>query len=546
MFKVNVSPDMGMYHLLRNQGYDPAYALAEFIDNAIHAHQSKNLSELLEIDIRFYLADYHDAALRNSIVITDNGSGISKADLSNAMKPAHHAGKAGLSEFGIGMKAAAVWFTDLWELQTTPKSSSNQYHLRFDLTKLLESGSDSVNVTESKALEPSGTSISLMSIRRVIDPEKFKYICNSLKELYQKFTEGTSPKVKLTAHLNDTPVDLKFSSPNRSILYAPIHKKVGGVQYAIGENKAWQVSVDTVFNGRKVEGMVCLLETGSYKDNPGLVLFRHNRVITGTTNNPYIPNELVGTSNKYSRQRVYGEIHMDDMPVTYTKDKFEIDEAAFIATLLENHELGNLMRQAEAYRSRSKEPVTQVASESEIPGKPSNGKQKTKPAPKPNPKSGGNGALKVTTPVKQPIEAAFVSFLRQLQNNTASLGLKNIIQETIGLYQFRRDISTALCMRIVVEQGVLNKLERDHPQEYAKMSDDGIKKILGKLNGSPYAIFDKRRDAKIIKCIQNMATGQQADIIMLNNISHGSYQPIRKEIDALALNLEPILQWAYS
>ena len=394
MFKVNVSPDMGMYHLLRNQGYDPAYALAEFIDNAIYAHQSKNLSDLLEINLRFYLADYHDAALRNSIVITDNGPGISKADLSNAMKPAHQAGKSGLSEFGIGMKAAAVWFTDLWELQTAPASSGDQYHLRFDLTKLLESGRDSVNVTESKALTGSGTSISLMSIRRVIDPEKFKYICNTLKELYQKFTDGTSPKVKLTAHLNDTPVDLKFSSPNRTILDAPVHKKVGGVQYAIGKSKAWQVDIDTVFNGRKIEGMICLLETGSYKGNPGLVLFRHNRVITGTTANPYIPNELVGTSNKYSRQRVYGEIHMDDMPVTYTKDKFEIDEASFIATLLENEELGNLMRQAESYRS--KDPATPVASENDIPGKTSNGKQNKKPAPKPTP-TGGSRTPKVTS-----------------------------------------------------------------------------------------------------------------------------------------------------
>lgn len=547
MFEVNVSPDMGMYHLLRSQGYDPAYALAEFIDNAIHAHQASKSKSVLEINLKFYLADYKDHYFRNSIIISDDGPGITKTALATAMKPARPSKTKGLSEFGIGMKAAAVWFTDLWELDTTPHSTKDHFHLKFDLNALISNAVDKVEVTEKKDGRAPGTTISLRTIRRVINHEKYKEICTTLRELYQKFTEGVSPQLKLIAHLNDTPTDLKFTLPPRAILEAPVHKKIGDMQYTIGKSKVWQVAIDAVFNGHKVEGTICLLETGSYTGNPGLVLFRHQRVITGTTANPYIPSKLVGTANKYGRQRVYGELHMDDMPVTYTKDKFEIDEANFVDKLLEDEKLVDLIRQAEAYRASDKTQVKHVDSEKDIQGKGKDKKPKEKAAGKPTSGAKTEGGKKpAEKPLKQPPEPAFVVLLRKLQASTSSLGLKSIIQETIYLYQWRRDISAGLCMRIVVELGVLNKLERDYPLEYTRMSDDGIKKILGKINAAPDAFFDRKRDAKIIKCVQNMATGVQADIIMLNNISHGSYQPIRKEIDTLVLNLEPILDWAYS
>ena len=73
MFRVNVAPDMAMYGLLRSQGYDPAHALAEFIDNAIQAYLSQCDERLkrgkpLSVTLRMYAADYPgDAALRNSI-----------------------------------------------------------------------------------------------------------------------------------------------------------------------------------------------------------------------------------------------------------------------------------------------------------------------------------------------------------------------------------------------------------------------------------------------------------------------------------------------
>ena len=152
---VNVSPDMGMYHLLRSQGYDPAYAVAEFIDNALQAHLAQvapagKAVEPLEIDLYFYSSDYSKASKRNSLVIDDKGPGIKRDRLADAMKPAKPSPIKGLSEFGIGMKAAAVWFSDKWILKTEPAGSKSSYTLTFDLPKLIESAGDTVEVEVGK------------------------------------------------------------------------------------------------------------------------------------------------------------------------------------------------------------------------------------------------------------------------------------------------------------------------------------------------------------------------------------------------------------
>ena len=140
MFLVDVSPDISMYNLLKNQGYDPAYALGEFVDNALQAHINQTKSDkrrkFIEVSINFFSIDYPDFNLKNSIIIRDNGPGITKENLINAMKPAKPNSTKGLNEFGIGMKASAVWFTDNWELITKPESEDFKYLLNFNLGRV--------------------------------------------------------------------------------------------------------------------------------------------------------------------------------------------------------------------------------------------------------------------------------------------------------------------------------------------------------------------------------------------------------------------------
>ncbi|HEX7910698.1 MAG TPA: ATP-binding protein [Paraburkholderia sp.] len=565
MFKVNVAPDMGMYNLLRNQGYDPAYALAEFVDNALQAHllrpaqRAKKAVKPLKVDIKFYSADYSkDPKLAQSVIIEDSGPGIPGARLEDAMKPARPATVRGLNEFGIGMKAAAVWFTDNWSLSTCPESEGKRYWLDFNLAELVKQRREEVVVNDEVSDKSSGTTLTLTKTRRTIDHARFIAICTELTDIYQRFTSGPNPRMLLTAHFDDTPRSLQFESDAiPAVLSAPLFKIVGKETYSIGKPETWTVSISTVFRGAAVTGSISLLEKGSYKTNPGLVMFRHDRVICGTTLRPFLPESLFGTGNKYARQRVYGQIFVDDLPVTYTKDRFDFDETEFSAQLLSDPAVQRLKAQAEAYRV-DETKVKHVNKEAEIyapVGKPATKKADTEKATKGGTSAGAGGASEkakpkpAPTPVPSPAPPPepLVKVLTQLMASpVASAALQTIINETLLLHRAKRDIAIAMCLRVVLESGLLAKVERSFPAEYPKVSEKGVYALIKYLAGNSGAFFDSKAEYRQVKCAQSVANGTQPDVVLLNNAAHGHYQPNIAELNRFVNNLEPLLLWAYS
>jgi hypothetical protein len=546
---VNVSPDMGMYHLLRSQGYDPAYAIAEFIDNALQAHLLSQAKEdahtrPLKVTLKFYSAHYTKTAQRNSLVIEDDGPGLQRARLRDAMKPAKPSPVKGLSEFGIGMKAAAVWFSDSWTLSTRPHGTKGRFKLTFDLPLLMASGASTIEVVDEKQPGAEGTTITLHQLRRPIDRNQFQIICKDLCELYQRFTAGTSPAMELEARYDDTPQPLRFEETDKTVLVRPVFKQVDKNFYAIGKDVTWQVTVDMVFQGSTITGMVCLLERGSYVDNPGVIMFRGNRVIRGTSRNPNLPQALFQTSNKYARQRVYGQLFVDGLPVTYTKDGFEIDEDAFARQLRTVDGMEALLKQAEAYRANKE--FTVVVKESDIPGL-----KGTKPAEKPGGKAdtttkpdGKPTNKQGKRPKKPEPPPALLKLLYDMATGTPSLALKSIIEETITQYKYRREYGTALCLRVVVEVATMDYIRRKLPAQYAKVSEKAIKSLLNYMNSNPADFFDMKAEYTVSKCVQSLANGSQPDVVLLNNAAHGHYQPNFAELNRFATNLEPLMRWA--
>ncbi|MBU86036.1 ATP-binding protein [Alcanivorax sp.] len=359
MFKVNVSPDMNMYSLLINQGYDPTYALCEFLDNSIHAFQEHSDLDVLEIDISFFSENYHVKKNRNSITISDKGPGIQKDLLKKALQPANKPSKIGLSEFGIGMKSAAVWFANEWILTTYPKGEGKKLTADFDLEKLLAEGKSILDVSEDSD-DPSkhGTTIELIGLRKKLTREKFDVICKGIGDIYQKFIERPEKKVKINASFDGETLAVKNTYKGFPTLVAPTFVKRKNKTYTSGKDKEWKVTIDTEYQGHPVKGFIHLMDKGGYKKNPGLVMFRHDRVVIGTTDNHFKPDGIYGTSNKAASMRVQGELHLDNHPVSYTKDKFTFDEVDFSSHLLENvNGLRELLNQAENYRAGGADPL---------------------------------------------------------------------------------------------------------------------------------------------------------------------------------------------
>ncbi|MDO6426565.1 ATP-binding protein [Thalassotalea sp. 1_MG-2023] len=563
--EVDVAPDMGMYRILPQQGYNPAFALAEFIDNAIHAFQHNNealSTKYLSVTLNFFTNEYEkNKNKRNSIEIIDDGPGMLKSELGRAFKPAKKPVIEGLSEFGIGMKAASVWFTDTWELTTKNLLEKEHHSVHFDLNKLFAEGSSKITVEDSQndsMISNHGTVIKLTDLRsrRQLDKAKTESICNLLSEIYQRFTSLDSSErvLVLKASIDGShpkPLNYKAHDDN-TILVSPINKSVTrqkkSTYYAIGEERSWykNISFDFSHDGisAKITGFIYILKTGRYDtDNPGLVLFRNGRVVVGTHEKDYKPNKLYGTKNKYRSQRLYGELTIDGLPVTYTKDEIDFDEDAFIEELLRQEpEVSLFCNQCENYRAeKSIEETVFISSEDDIPP----------PANKPSPKKTRSSGVKKTAKPKvnkgKSQRKTILDYLQSLkESDISNLGLIKFIDELRYQIIADRPVSAALSLRVVIEKGTLARIKKDFNDKYSRVSEFGIQALINHMTNNKSDFFDNQKDVSVFKCVQvNSKSRQFGDVLVLNNIGHGGFNPNSAEIESMIINFQPLLDWAY-
>lgn len=113
-----------------------------------------------------------------------------------------------------------------------------------------------------------------------------------------------------------------------------------------------------------VNGFIALRIPGSVKD-AGLTLIRRGRVIIGGSENTYRPSEIFGDSNSYAWQRLYGELHMDNWPVTQAKDNFDWHNSGLEEVFIKKLEplTEEYRRKAEKIRVRERINATDLACE---------------------------------------------------------------------------------------------------------------------------------------------------------------------------------------
>jgi hypothetical protein len=84
-------------------------------------------------------------------------------------------------------------------------------------------------------------------------------------------------------------------------------------------------------------------------------LFRRSRLILGSDDETYRPQDIFGNSNSFRYQRLFGELHVEGFEVSHTKDGFRWDdlEDELLQKLRDNLRDGlDLLKQADNYRAR--------------------------------------------------------------------------------------------------------------------------------------------------------------------------------------------------
>lgn len=188
--KVSIRPQVHILSVLKFLEYETWFALAEFVDNSIASYQlyEKDLKILegedyqLEVNIEINQQE-------NKITIRDNATGIHKEDYQRAFRAAEiPPDTTGLSEFGMGMKSAACWFSDKWSVRSTAIGEPVEKTVRFDMNKIFEDKLEELDVAVKTCNKNHHyTIIELCDVSKIPRRRGLGKVKEHLKSIYREF-----------------------------------------------------------------------------------------------------------------------------------------------------------------------------------------------------------------------------------------------------------------------------------------------------------------------------------------------------------------------
>lgn len=349
--KVDIRPGVSVLGVLRHLNYKPWFALAEFVDNAIQSLQKSRVA-LINSDGESYSlkVEIEISPDPPKIVIADNAAGIAREDFPRAFRPAAlPPDRNGLAEFGMGMKSASCWFAPRWTVVTSAIDENVARQINFDIENIVNDDIQELQITTIPEIEKAHyTKITLEDVFHLPVGKTLSKIKEHLMDIYREFIR----RGVLELRINGEP--LVYTDPK--VLVAPYFKDLHG------QVLQWKKDIQFDFGtGLKVRGFAAIRETGN-TSRAGFSLFRRGRVIQGSADEGYRPNQIFGASNSFRYQRLFGELHLEGFDVSHTKDGFRWDEneGPFLELLKEHLDSSELplLKQAEGHRSR--EPLHKV------------------------------------------------------------------------------------------------------------------------------------------------------------------------------------------
>lgn len=346
---VDITPGVAILGVLSHLNYEPWYALAEYVDNALQsAHVERDAIHEVEEDPHLAVNIEIDPAGPGRIIIEDNAGGIRIDDFPRAFRAAEiPPDRSGLSEFGMGMKSASIWFAQKWTVETSSVGDPHVYIVRFDMKDVLSGNHSKLAITTADAdVNSHFTRITLTSLNQIPRGRTLGKIRDHMRDIYRTFLRSGELRLVVAGER------LHYREP--AILVAPDARSQGETAQ---EAVRWRKEIDIrLGDSLSAHGFAALREEGSTRE-AGFALFRRGRIIVGSGDAPYRPSVIYGRGNSYRSQRLFGELNIDGLPVSHTKDGFQWGEyeEQFLEALraqLDSDPLP-LLKQAENYRSRT-------------------------------------------------------------------------------------------------------------------------------------------------------------------------------------------------
>lgn len=316
---------------------------AEFIDNSTQSvkDHKKDLEAANESTICKIKITWNS----DEIIIEDKAYGMDHDDFKRALqlnKPKSKYSDKSRSQYGMGLKIAAVYLGNWYSIESTQLGSTDRYYSVIDVEEWAENNPSSVEneVTEvSKDLHY--TKIVIKKLKKKLTDAIDKKLRKNLATIYS--TDLESGDLELT--LNGLPIEISdpelWRNPEDDNEYL----------------RSFEDSFE--FNGEKFEynGWVGILKTAK-TDDAGFKLSQYGR---GLILN-YRPAEILGKPNSFPYQRIVGEILLDDKKwqVSFNKDEFIWDnglEREFLISLKNNPAIKEMVSTATKLRKDNVTPI---------------------------------------------------------------------------------------------------------------------------------------------------------------------------------------------
>ncbi len=362
---IDAGADNGLLAMLEFVEYDPAHALAEYVDNSIQSYlDNKDKLHLINSNYKLII---NIEVKGKKIVIKDNAAGISQERFQDAFKAGKKIEKRknklkSLGEFNMGMKAASYWFTPTWKVITKSIEETE--------TKLVKMNRDNIinvnsKIKVQKAFNKSKkgfTEVILENITKPISPKKFNSIKDHLASIHREFLR----KDIVTINFNND--KLIFIEPEfkKNYPYRPYKEWLDKFKDNLNSQEAkknkptevkWKQNIDISFgDGLRAKGYVGILLTSNPKIS-GFHYFRRKRCIEQNV----FPQEMFSESDRGSERAksIYGEIQFENAGTTFNKRVIEINDIDMgkfeIQLLNEMKSNNNLWAQADVAQVRYKE-----------------------------------------------------------------------------------------------------------------------------------------------------------------------------------------------
>jgi hypothetical protein len=294
--------------------YDAWYAFAEFVDNSTQSYfdNKKELdAELERTGKKLNISIDYDRGT-NTITVRDNSIGMDEKDLERAFKVGQPPpNPTGRSKYGLGMKTAACWFGNKWQLKTKRIGRDKGYIVKIDVAQIANQIGEVILAPEEfdSEINEHYTVLTITDLNRQFLGRTLWKIKDFLSSIYRfDITAG------IEISWNGTPLEWTG-------LDSELHVAEDGSRY----KKQFQFEV----NGKIVKGWVGVLGKGyGSRKKAGFSIIQSNRVIQSGYKPSSIFGEQEDGTNDLINQRLVGELQLDAFSVSHTKDKivWEDDE----------------------------------------------------------------------------------------------------------------------------------------------------------------------------------------------------------------------------